>query len=121
MTGDVVAAFDPYIYIAGYGLTVLGLCLSQALRESAPTTGQAAPRFLIALRLAAALQIVIGILLGFWILGWWWLAGLAACLILLPFFAGTLSTRYSTDRLGNISMLLGLLMLAWVQGPLIFG
>lgn len=114
---DAATFLDPIIFCLGFLLVAVGLMLSQMHRdEGGSLPAQIGLPFNL-LRKLAAIAVLVGVILGFWIVGVWWLLWLPILVVLSS--VGVQMSRSSESRVALTMTLIavGLSLLFWAQGP----
>jgi hypothetical protein len=113
---DPAVGADPYVFCLGFMLTAVGLMLSQIHRDEGFTPWSTGLGFNL-LRKASGAEMIVGSVLGFWVVGTWWLLWLPGIVLISPLPVNAL--RGATNRLPITIALMacGLSLVVWAQGP----
>ncbi|MBE5074249.1 hypothetical protein IM511_08010 [Erythrobacteraceae bacterium E2-1 Yellow Sea] len=110
---------DPYIFTVGLFLTMMGLVLTQVVRDS-PKLNSGTAFFPFGLtRKMGAFEVFGGSILGFWIVGWVWLLALPFLWIASPIAARLFPKSSTLPRTSIAITLIGLICAIWAQSPLL--
>ena len=114
---DAASFLDPLLFCLGYLLVAVGLMLSQTLRDEGVMLHVRIGLLFNLLRKMSALAVLVGLALGFWAVGVWWL-------LWVPILLGSSVMSFQLLRRGGnrvaitmTLMALGLLLVSWALGP----
>ncbi|MDL2352478.1 MAG: hypothetical protein QFC78_06490 [Pseudomonadota bacterium] len=117
MAADAAAFADPYVFCFGFLLTAIGLMLSQAHRDEGITLSMRTGLPFNLLRKASAAEMLVGLILGFWVVGLWWLLWLPMLVLLTAIPVHLLRMARQRVAVTMVLMATGLSLALWAQGP----
>jgi hypothetical protein len=117
MTETDVMSLDPYLFCFGFFLIAVGISLSQVHRDEGILLPMWKGLAFNSLRKISGIEILAGSILGFWVVGTWWLLWLP--LVWLVSCVPVYFLKAANNRLSilTLAMLSGLVIIFWAQGP----
>ena len=121
ITSDAGVFLDSYVFCAGFLLTAVGLMLSQVHRDEGILLPIRSGLPFNLLRKTSGLEMPVGIIFGFWVVGLWWLLWLPVLVVLTIIPVQLL--RNARQRVGTTMALMaaGLSLVLWAQAPTLVG
>lgn len=117
MAADAAVFADPYTFCLGFLLTAAGLMLSQVHRDEGVTLSMRSGLPFNLLRKASGVEILVGLILGFWVVGLWWLLWLPMLVLLAAIPVHLLRMARQRVAVTMALMATGLSLALWAQGP----
>ena len=114
---DAAAFLDPFIFCLGFLLVAVGIMLSQVHRDEGILLPISSGLPFNILRKLSGLSLFAGVILGFWVVGVWWLLWLPVLVVLSGFAVQLVRNARNRLPITMTLMAIGLCFVIWAQGP----
>ena len=122
---DSASWMDSALFSAGFCLAAAGITLTQYFIDDQRSGNRMwnqqsiVPRSFWLIRKVTSLALIMGAALGFWIVGWWWIAVALAMALLGALLVNVLVLWNRRLFLVYALCLLGVTMMSWAQAPIL--
>ncbi|MBX9643116.1 MAG: hypothetical protein K2W91_03325 [Novosphingobium sp.] len=121
---DVATWLDPAVFSIGFCFAAAGITLTQIFRDDiaagSPVGLQESTSFIFGMtRKVTAMQIACGVILGFWIVGWWWIVLGLTMVILGAVIVNVVMIRNRALWPVYALCASGVGLMIWAQSPLL--